>query len=168
MFVRLSKALAALAMGTALLACGTEQSSEPKADAGTPDAGTKVQCDDAPTDGGTVADRCQGQADLDWLALKVDGTKTGREVARSEASNCGLSCLNDPCPGTCAVKCMTEQRGIKLSAGCASCYGGIVLCTIENCLPQCINDSQAPGCKSCQDSFDCNTRFYACTGKLPD
>ena len=166
MVFQLRHAFAALALGAALLACSSEPAPEPK-DAGTADAGTKVQCEDASADGGTVADRCQGQTDLDWLGSTIEGTKTGREVARAEASNCGLSCLNDPCPGDCAVQCMTEQRGIKLSSGCASCYGGIVLCTIENCLPQCINDSQAPGCKACQDSFDCNTKFYACTGKLP-
>ncbi len=155
-------------LGAALMACGAEPSSNSVLDGGAKDAGTSGQCAEASTDGGSASDRCQDEADLAWLASAASPTQSGRELARAEASNCGLSCLNDPCPATCAVNCMTQQRGIDLSAGCADCYGTIVLCTIENCLPQCINDSQAPGCKQCQDAIGCNERFYACTGPLPD
>jgi hypothetical protein len=130
-----------------------------------PDAGPVVSCD-RPDAGGSRADQCQNEADLAWLTAMATPEQTGRQLARAEASNCGLACLNDACPDLCAIRCMTEVKGVQLSSGCAGCYGEIVLCTIGKCLPKCINDAQSEGCKACQEEKGCNEPFYACTGPL--
>jgi hypothetical protein len=113
-----------------------------------------------------AASLCQAADDLAWLRSQATPAQTGRELARAEASNCGLACLNDACPDDCAVRCMTQVKGVQLSSGCAGCYGGIVLCTIGKCLPQCINEPQSTGCKECQETQGCNDEFYGCTGPL--
>ena len=111
-------------------------------------------------------DQCQGADDMEWLKKDLGGGQTGRDLAREAAGDCGLGCLNHPAPDQCAIKCMTQDKGVVLSSGCAGCYGGIVLCTIENCLPKCIDDAQAPVCKECQKEKGCDDVFYACTGPL--
>jgi hypothetical protein len=113
-----------------------------------------------------VKDQCQNTTDLAWLKSEVKAGVTGRELAREAAGDCGLGCLNHPAPDQCAIKCMTQDKGVQLSSGCAGCYGGIVICTIEKCLAKCIDDAQAQICKDCQESKGCNTTFYACTGNL--
>ena len=115
------------------------------------------------SDGGK--DLCQGDTDLTWLKAKLPSGQTGRELAREKAGDCGLGCLNDAAPDQCAIDCM-KKEGVLLSDGCAGCYGGIVLCTINNCLPKCIDDPQAQGCKDCQAEKGCDATFYTCTGPL--
>lgn len=130
------------------------------------------ECVDETGVGPGSIDQCQNDVDLTWLEQdfpdpKTDGLRSGRELARAEAGNCGLRCLNHECPDMCAIACMARE-GVELSAGCSGCYGRIVLCTIGNCLPQCINDPQAEACKECQEDKGCNDDFYDCTGPLPE
>lgn len=118
----------------------------------------------------TPVDQCQNSTDLAWLKSTVTtetGNMTGRELAREAAGDCGLGCLayKDKA-GECAIQCMKEDKGVQLSDACADCYGGIVLCTINKCLPKCIDDPQAQICKDCQDQKGCNDVFYGCTGNL--
>lgn len=118
--------------------------------------------------GGSAAggkDLCQSTEDLGWLKSKLASGQTGRELAREKAGDCGLGCLNDAAPDKCAIDCM-KKEGVQLTDGCAGCYGGIVLCTIENCLPKCIDDPQAQICKDCQVEKGCDGTFYTCTGPL--
>ncbi len=110
-------------------------------------------------------DQCQDAANLTWLKSKLSTGQTGRELAREKAGDCGLGCLNSPAPDQCAIECMVKE-GVQLTSGCAGCYGGIVLCTIESCLPKCINDPQAQICKDCQVEKGCDGTFYVCTGPL--
>ena len=136
-------------------ACGTTPD-QSGADAGseTPDAG-----------GPPPEDQCLGEADFAWLT-EVQDELTGREIAREAAGDCGLGCLSDPAPDQCAIRCMKNIKGVQLSDGCSGCYGGIVLCTIENCLSRCIDDPQAEDCKACQDEKGCQAAFDTCTGPL--
>lgn len=114
----------------------------------------------------TGKDECQNQTDLAWLKGTAEGTsQTGREFAREKAGDCGLGCLNSSTPDQCAIDCMIKE-GVKLSNDCAGCYGGIVLCTINNCLPKCLDDPQAQICKDCQAEMGCEDAFFACTGPL--
>jgi hypothetical protein len=158
---RLLKHVTLIACTLAALACGTAESPT------TPDAGTAPDAGPACPGAGTApVDQCQNDTDLGWLKAKANDTQTGRELARAEASNCGLSCLNEACPDQCAIKCMVDVKGVKLSGGCAGCYGRIVICTIENCIAKCINDPQSDACKQCQEEKGCNADFYGCTGNL--
>ena len=111
-------------------------------------------------------DQCQNATDLGWLKGDAGKGQTGRDIAREAAGDCGLGCLNHPAPDQCAIKCMVQDKGVQLSAGCAGCYGGIVICTISNCLPKCIDDAQDPICKDCQKAKGCDDAFYGCTGNL--
>ena len=131
------------------------------------DTGTDTAAGDSAVDAAPApADQCQNTEDLAWLKGDVGGGQTGRDLAREAAGDCGLGCLNHPAPDQCAVKCMVQDKGVKLSDGCAGCYGGIVLCTIGSCLAKCIDDAQAQICKDCQETKGCNVTFYACTGNL--
>jgi hypothetical protein len=159
--------LVALSAGVA--ACEAESSTPAAKDVVT--AGTDAATGETAGDtAGEVAtgpmDMCQGTEDLAWLKATLPSGQTGRELAREAAGDCGLGCLNNPAPDKCAIKCMKESVGVQLSDGCAGCYGGIVLCTINKCLPKCIDDAQAQICKDCQETKGCNAPFYACTGPL--
>lgn len=115
-----------------------------------------------------LVDQCQSEEDLEWLGSQVNDEQTGRQFARDAASDCGLGCLTGkPTPDACALECMIDVRGVKISESCSSCYGGIVLCTINKCLPQCIDDPQAEQCKDCQEAKGCQGAFDTCAGELP-
>lgn len=141
----------------AVAACGTPASDD------SPDAGQQ-QVDAGPP----PEDQCQNDDDLGWLTSNVDAGMTGRELAREAAGDCGLACLSDKAPDACAVRCMTNAKGVQLSSDCARCYGDIVLCTIDKCLARCIDDPQADDCKACQDEKGCQGTFDTCTGPLED
>ncbi len=158
--LRICTVFATFAVVLGLGACGT---TEPGPAATTDTTSSDAAAADAAP---AAKDQCQNTADLAWLKSDAGGGQTGRDLAREAAGDCGLGCLNHPAPDQCAIKCMLQDKGVKLSDGCAGCYGGIVICTIENCLPKCIDDAQAQICKDCQDSKGCNVVFYACTGTL--
>lgn len=143
-------------LALAALACGAPGETNP-------DAGQKVVDAGPPPE-----DQCQGDGDLGWLQGIIEPDVTGRDLAREAAGDCGLGCLNDDAPGECAIDCMIEKRSVVLSNGCAGCYGDIVLCTINKCLPQCIDDPQAEVCKGCQEAKGCQATFDTCTGPLDE
>ncbi len=178
-----------LSVGT-LAACGGDEDNDPS---GTPDTGTDVTGDvtmddtsdtsmeddtsdtsmedttpdvtpdtaaDTGTDTGTPGpvDQCLGDEDLAIL-WNPDIDATG------EAQDCGLSCLGDEDPGSCAGTCVVEATG--LSEGCAGCYAGVVVCSIQNCLAPCAADPTSEACTSCQ-AENCIDDYTACTGEIPD
>lgn len=109
---------------------------------------------------------CQNTEDKTWLTTDQGGGAKGRDLASKAAGECGLGCLNSPDPKECSVKCMKDDKGVKLSDPCAGCYGDIVLCTIQNCAAKCIADSSAKICTDCQTEKGCTDAFYKCTGPL--
>lgn len=158
-FLRLIRLLGACSLVVAVAACDSSESGGSGASGG---AGGASGAGGA----ATGKDECQNQTDLGWLKGMATGTsQTGREFAREKAGDCGLGCLNSSTPDKCAIDCMLKE-GVKLSSSCAGCYGGIVLCTINNCLPKCIDDPQAQICKDCQAEKGCDAAFYTCTGPL--
>ena len=122
---------------------------------------------DAAADVSVVAakDECQNTADKTWLTTDQGGKK-GRDLASSAASKCGLGCLSKPDPNACTVDCMLGPEKVALSKPCAGCYGGIVVCTIKNCVSKCVADPSATTCTDCQKEKGCTDAFYTCTGKL--
>ncbi len=110
-------------------------------------------------------DQCQNEEDLTWLHSEISPGETGRDFAREKAGDCGLACVSASAPDECAIECMKNQ-GVELTDGCAGCYGFIVLCTINNCLQQCIDDPHSDICDDCQTDKGCNDEFYTCTGDL--
>lgn len=114
--------------------------------------------------GEPAVDACKDPADKDYLEEDQGEGETGRELARLDATDCGLSCLRSCEPDKCAVKCMIEKRGVPLSETCSSCYGDIVLCTIDKCLERCISDAKAEDCKACQVEKRCQAAFNTCSG----
>jgi hypothetical protein len=159
---RVVRGLGLWSFAVALLACDSSTDEEPAGKAGSSGSAGQSGAGGGASD---AKDQCQNTEDLAWLKGTVSAGKTGRDLAREKAGDCGLGCLSDKAPDKCAIDCMLKE-GVKLSNGCAGCYGGIVLCTINNCLPKCINDPQAQGCKDCQAEQGCDDTFYACTGPL--
>ncbi len=160
---RMVRGLGLWSFAVALLACDSSSEEEPAGKAGA--SGSAGAGGGAGQSGSDAKDQCQNSEDLGWLKGEVSPGQTGRDLAREKAGDCGLGCLSDKAPDQCAIDCMLKE-GVKLSTGCAGCYGGIVLCTINNCLPKCIDDPQAQGCKDCQAAEGCDDKFYACTGPL--
>jgi hypothetical protein len=151
----------------ALTACGTDTASSTTTGGGaTADTSTAVDAASEVSATSAAKDQCQNPTDLAWLKSTLPSGETGREMARAKAGDCGLGCLAAKGKeDQCAIKCMIGE-GVQLSSGCAGCYGGIVLCTIQKCLPKCIKDPQATMCKDCQKAEGCDDAFYACTGPL--
>ena len=81
---------------------------------------------------------------------------------RMSAQSCGLGCLEDDDPGTCAVSCIVMETDA--SAGCAACYAGVVKCATDNCLAQCGPDPASDECNQCQIDAGCRADFDACSG----
>jgi hypothetical protein len=81
--------------------------------------------------------------------------------ARGAAQECGLTCLGSA--DTCAAKCI-EDKKLGLSAECGACYLGIVACTTEKCLTECVDDPAAKVCGDCQSKMGCRAAFDSCSG----
>lgn len=81
---------------------------------------------------------------------------------RMSAQGCGLGCLEDDDPATCAVTCIVMETDA--SAACAACYAGTVKCATDNCLAQCGADPASDECNQCQIDSGCRTEFDACSG----
>lgn len=141
------------------LGCGTPETDEKTDD--------KDKCEKVER-GEPAVDACQDDADYAYLTSTQDDGLTGREQARLDATDCGLSCLSQCEPDKCAVKCMLEKRGVPLSSTCSSCYGDIVLCTTDKCIKRCISDPKAEDCKACQEEKGCQAAFDTCAGDLGD
>jgi hypothetical protein len=107
-----------------------------------------------------VIDACLNDADLTLL-----NSDDELDFVTDEAQDCGLSCLPEDDPGTCAETCLGEATG--LSADCSGCYAGVVVCSINNCLASCAADPDSEECATCQEE-NCLPDYYACRGELPE
>mgnify|MGYP001099323303 CR=1 FL=1 len=77
------------------------------------------------------------------------------------ATDYAYACLTDEDIGTCAAAGVSNDTG--LSNECAYCYAEQVVCAAENCLSQCIADSEAQGCVDCRNE-NCVPLFEPCSG----
>ena len=100
------------------------------------------------------ATTCQNEQDCPFV---IDGT------ARVTAGMCGQGCLGEE--ESCAVECITDD--LEISQECATCYAQTVACTVENCLSECLADTEAEKCKVCQVDSGCRAAFNECSG-LPE
>ena len=100
-------------------------------------------------------DQCVNEAD--GAIIEADS-----DAISGHAKDCGMACLADPDVVTCATPCVEEKTG--LTAGCASCYVGVIVCTINNCAAECIADPDAPVCTDCMTDKGCYDAFYECSG----
>lgn len=107
-----------------------------------------VGCDPA------EATTCQNEMDC---PVVVDGT------ARMTAGVCGQGCLGEE--ESCAIDCITNE--IDISPDCATCYAQTVQCSVENCLEECLADTESDECKLCQVQSGCREAFNTCSG-LPE
>jgi hypothetical protein len=114
--------------------------------------------DGAPTDNVDCdpeeATTCQNEQDCPFV---IDGT------ARVTAGTCGQGCLGKE--ESCAVECITAE--LAMSQECATCYAQTVACTVQNCLSECLADTEAEKCKVCQVDSGCRAAFNDCSG-LPE
>jgi len=78
------------------------------------------------------------------------------------AATCGTGCIADPNPVECTSTCLQEDIG--LSEECADCFGGIVFCTIDHCLTQCMLDPEGDPCRTCLADAGCIDDFQTCSG----
>ncbi len=109
---------------------------------------------------GTKKGACTNAADMALLdsAAKQTGVS-------GKAKACGLKCVSDKDPATCATTCVVKDT--KLSKGCSACYVGTIMCSIKNCLASCAVDPNSKACQDCQAKNKCITTFYTCSGLTP-
>lgn len=81
---------------------------------------------------------------------------------RSASQSCGLSCLQNSDPGTCAVTCIVMQT--QASQACSICYATLVQCASQKCLGQCAADPTSAACDQCQIDQGCRGDFDTCSG----
>ncbi|NUN12590.1 MAG: hypothetical protein HUU55_03020 [Myxococcales bacterium] len=77
-------------------------------------------------------------------------------------SNCGVSCLFAGDPAACTATCVQNQTGV--SGACASCFGDLVACTIDNCVSACATNPSSSNCFVCQANAGCTEAFNQCAG----
>jgi len=77
------------------------------------------------------------------------------------AQQAAMACLSSPDIGACTVEGLMDETG--LSAGCAGCYGGQVVCVFENCIAQCAVAPDSSECQTCQ-ADNCLQAFEECSG----
>lgn len=109
---------------------------------------------------GTPTGACTNTADM--ALLDTAAKQTGVSAA---AKKCGLGCISDKNPATCATTCVVKDT--KLSAKCSACYVGIIMCTMNKCLADCAVDPDSKACTDCMTKNNCYTKFYTCSGLTP-
>ena len=92
-------------------------------------------------------------------------TEELRDAVTAAATDCGIGCLGEDDVGACSVACLVAGTG--LTVGCSACYAGMVGCSKDNCLAECLQDPSGDACATCQTDAGCFIDFYACSG-LPE
>lgn len=162
--------IAALALVTAasvgIAGCGgDDDDDEPSGTAGKGSTGGTPSSDGGTAAGGAPSGNvacdetqdgvCQNPMDCPFV---VDGT------ARITSGTCGKGCLSSS-DENCARDCLLKE--LDMSTECAQCYLDTVACTIKECLPECVGDTEADECKVCQVEKGCRAAFNECSG-LPE
>jgi hypothetical protein len=92
----------------------------------------------------------------------TDCPKVESGEIRMAAQTCGLGCLTDADPGTCAVTCIVKETSA--TPGCSACYAGLVKCASEMCLAECAAAPSSAACNQCQIDKGCRSTFDQCSG----
>jgi hypothetical protein len=107
----------------------------------------------------------------DKCLTMTDG-KTGSQSAVEVASGpCQAGCVLNSSAQACldCINANLTGSGLPaLSAGCGTCFIGLITCSATNCITQCLTSSTAPGCRECV--FDNCTfgpgKYNECAGVL--
>jgi hypothetical protein len=114
----------------------------------------------APEDVVEPAGACMNETDGPLL-----DTPEKRDAVTAQATDCGIGCLGDDDVATCSVTCLVGATG--LSVECSACYAGMVGCSKDNCLAECLAEPGSEACSNCQTEAGCFDDFYACSGMTP-
>ncbi len=77
-----------------------------------------------------------------------------------KVSKCVMSCIMNADVAGCSTTCIQDATG--LSGGCAQCFGGVVDCTVKNCMLKCMDPNSA-ACAECR-ATNCGPAFEECAG----
>jgi len=103
---------------------------------------------------GTVVNLCTNSDDELWKS------EAGQSNWQRDMTSCGGKCFGD---ASCVTSCM---QGVGWSSGCSGCFGALAVCTVSNCVAQCI-DGRTPACVTCLTAVGCDTAAFgtgSCTG----
>lgn len=89
------------------------------------------------------------------------------------SATCGFDCFGADDVQACLVECIIDDSGF--SQGCATCFALTIMCTLDNCLTECMADPTSDDCAACQEE-NCMPDFMECsgldeindTGEVPD
>lgn len=131
---------------------GTTKLDGSKLDGAAVDGASKL---DAPPAADAAAGACSG---ADRLILENPASKVDDVVG-----NCALGCILAADKTSCVQTCVVKD--LKISQGCALCFGKAADCTFQKCVPACIQPSSA-ACVTCRDQ-NCQPAFITCSGMTP-
>ncbi|MBU1430393.1 hypothetical protein KKF91_07530 [Myxococcota bacterium] len=100
-----------------------------------------------------LEDACTGSGDMRQIE--------SFDVAAS-AATCANSCSADADVPSCVQTCVVDD--VRLSEGCASCYGDLILCALDQCAEACGADINSAGCLTCLGESSCAETFTGCSG----
>merc|ERR1719410_452641 len=101
---------------------------------------------------GAATDACKDAADQKiWNGV-------GKTDFEKDLSACGNQCLGG---ASCTTACIKKKAGY--TEACSSCFGGLVGCTKDNCMFDCMMDANGSSCKNCVNK-SCTPAFKTCSG----
>ena len=104
-----------------------------------------------------------GECPAGGACLNADDLATiETQDVQGVATTAGTECLFAGDPAACATEKIVDQTG--LSEPCADCYSGVFVCSISNCLAQCVPPNEASlACQECV-AESCASVFTECSG----
>jgi hypothetical protein len=94
-------------------------------------------------------------------AANQDALAAAQAALQDAIGTCVFECLGQP--QTCVETCI--QRTAAISDACATCFGALVTCTVQNCAADCF-DPTSVACGDCRET-SCNGAFVECAGISP-
>jgi hypothetical protein len=164
------------ALALTLPACGDDDGgSTPTGTGGTAGTGGATGSGGSSTAGaaGTPGFECpkrppapatQDACTTDGQEDKLANSEYGGKKVSAIASSCGVGCIADPDPVTCANTCIQDQVQGDITEECTGCVALQVACAIGNCVSVCAADSSSPACIACRCECDCVSVYESCSG----
>ena len=134
--------------------------------------GDDVANDDSGTDDDTTSDAGDTPTGDAAAALAVcdpngngacqnaeDCAEIESDAVQDTAAMCAAANFGDP---DALSTCLADETNI--SAECADCQSGLIVCSTANCIQPCVADQASDECRQCLVDADCLSDYENCSG----